>query len=163
MVTTEIKQEEFAFNTTELAQGLVDMPNDPPEIRKRKADGYHTRGISPDAIRDINLHIELQRLRKDPLLSTKGFERLLYLSATESPIIESLGLNDEIVRWALWKGAEAKITANRVRIVTHVLLKGFKLEEMWFNRIQKEMKTLSQFQNNLLQRVSPPPPDIRNR
>lgn len=162
MITTEINRGAFAYKIPELAPQLLDMPSDSLAIRLHKIrQGYHTCGVTPGALQIINQEgwfdhkNDPEGKRRDFLLSTEGFEQLLYLSGTSSPIIENLGFIDELVRYALWRGTEAKITSCRVRLKEHELLEGFRLEERWLGYTRNAIKTLSRFQRDLLKRVSP--------
>lgn len=180
-MVTETKEQAFAYQTSELARGLVIMPGDSKEVKKCKRD----RGFCVDLERgflSINDYGEWIRLnitkseigiRKGFLLSTSGFETLLMLAAHEDyRLLEDMELTDEEVRASLYCGAEKLILHNRLLIV------GFKLDvPIWddFMRTARKLDengvaacerlvdTLSRFQGNLLQRISPPSPDIRNK
>lgn len=97
------------------------------------------------------------------MLSKDGFVPLLVLVAARHPVIEKLELDDKQIRMALIEGAEAIITKSKLRRASHRLELEPPLSETLTHQLKEQTKILSRLQTNLLQRVSSPPEDIRNR
>lgn len=152
------------------------MPDDSLEVAKCKRDrGFCVDGwISPlvvDTLADRYGHKHGIDGKRFLLSSIAGFEHLLVLVANQHTVLKEMGLKDKEIRLSLLRGSQAIISH-------HILFAGsselgvpvqdgsggiIKSDEVPVTRRREVVALLQRFQQQLLQRVSPPTRDIRNR